>query len=139
MPLEFVPSVRTPLNTCFGCGEDNPNGLQLGPLARVENGEIHIDFSVPSHFEGFNGIVHGGIVATILDEAMGMACTRIHKVHGAVTANLNITFRSPVASSVPLTIVARSNRKDRKFHCTAEILVEGDVLAEAAGLWILPA
>jgi uncharacterized protein (TIGR00369 family) len=126
------------LNTCFGCGEDNPRGLQLGPLAQIQDGQIHIEYEVPSDFDGFDGIVHGGIVATMLDEAMGMACTRIHEIRGAVTANMNITFRSPVRSGKPIRIWARSDRDERKFNCSAEILDENDkVLAEATSLWIL--
>lgn len=126
------------MNTCFGCGEDNPRGLQLGSLARIEDGQIHIDYEVPSDFDGFDGVVHGGIVATMLDEAMGMACTRIHEIHGAVTANMNITFRSPVLSGKPIHIQAESDRDGRKFNCSAEIHDEsGKVLAEATSLWIL--
>jgi uncharacterized protein (TIGR00369 family) len=126
------------VNTCFGCGEDNPRGLQLGPLARIEDGEIHIDFEVPSEFDGFGGVVHGGIVATILDEAMGMSCSRIHQIKGAVTANLNITFRSPVRSGKPISVRAKSDREGRKFNCSAEIRdADSNVLAEATSLWIL--
>jgi acyl-coenzyme A thioesterase PaaI-like protein len=128
------------MNTCFGCGEDNPRGLQLGPHAEIRDGGIHIEYRVPSDFEGFTGIVHGGIVAAILDEAMGMSCSRVHNIHGAVTANLNITFRSPVRTEVPLTIRARAERNERKFNCTAQIYGENDeLLAEASSLWILPA
>lgn len=128
------------MNTCFGCGEDNPRGLQLGPLARIEDGEIRIDLEVPRDFEGFEGIVHGGIVATMLDEAMGFTITRIHDVRGAVTADLNLEFKAPVKTETPIQVRARSSKNGRRFDCSAEILDgSGNVLAEAKSLWVIPA
>ncbi|MGH9194899.1 MAG: PaaI family thioesterase, partial [Acidimicrobiia bacterium] len=112
----------------------------LGPLARVEDGEIRIEFAVPAEFEGFEGVVHGGIVGTILDEAFGFTCTRVHEIRGAVTVNLNLTFKAPVPTVTPIEVRARSAREGRKFHCSGEILdADGKVLAEATSLWILPA
>ena len=128
------------MNRCYGCGEDNPRGLQLGPLAAIVGDEIHIDCTIAADFDGFDGIVHGGAVATILDEAMGMANSRIHKVEGAVTAKLEIEYRRPVRSNTPLEVRARSSRKGRKFDCSGEILSqEGEVLARATSIWVLPA
>lgn len=127
------------MNTCFGCGEDNPRGLQLGPLARIEDGEIRIDLKVPKDFEGFEEIVHGGIVATMLDEAMGFTVTRIHQARGAVTANLNLEFKGPVKTDTTVQVRARSVREGRRFDCSAELLdTEGRVLAGATSLWIIP-
>lgn len=128
------------MNNCFGCGEDNPRGLQLGALVRIEDGEIRLNFSVPKNFEGFEGVVHGGIVGAILDEAFGFTCTRVHGIRGAVTVNLNLSFKAPVQTETPIEVRARSVRDGRKFHCSGEIFdEEGELLAEATSLWILPA
>lgn len=128
------------MNNCFGCGEDNPRGLGLGSLARIEDGEIRISYQVPAEFEGFEGVVHGGIVGSMLDEAFGFTCTRVHEIRGAVTVSLNLVFKAPVPTEAPIEIRARSVREGRKFHCSGEIVDdEGKVLAEGTSLWILPA
>lgn len=126
-------------NRCYGCGEDNPIGLRLGPLARIEGEEIHIECTIDATFDGFDGIVHGGVVATILDEAMGMANSRIHQVQGAVTARLEIEYLRPVRSDSPIKVRARSSRSGRKLDGAGEILDQDDeVLAKATSLWVLP-
>jgi uncharacterized protein (TIGR00369 family) len=127
-------------STCFGCGEDNPGGLQLKRDMRIEGEEAIVETSVPSRFEGFRGVVHGGIVATLLDETMGLACTQGLGLSGAMTAEISVRFRAPVLVDSPVTVRARAVRDGRKLNCTAEVVSpEGLVLAEGAALWILPA
>lgn len=127
------------MNLCFGCGEDNPQGLQLGPLTRIEDGEVRISYRVAEHFAGFEGVVHGGVIATILDEAMGLAITRTQDAKGAMTVSLNVEFKAPVRTDTPIEVRARAVREAGKFFCSSEILnPEGGVLARGESLWILP-
>ena len=57
-------------NTCFGCGADNPNGLGLRFFETNEG--VEVEYAVHEHHGGAPGVVHGGIQATLLDEALCM-------------------------------------------------------------------
>ncbi len=80
---------------CFVCGQENPRGLQL-VFGRSETGEMNAAWNPKSDFEGFRGIVHGGLVSTVLDEAMSKAVAGSGSE--ALTAELRVRFRQPVAS-----------------------------------------
>lgn len=123
--------------TCFGCGVDNPRGLQLSPHIRVEDGEVVIGVRVDEEFSGFDGVVHGGISATLLDEAMSAWCTRVLGVK-AVTGEITVKFSSPVPTETDLIVRARGNRQGRKVLCSGEITnPSGKVLVEAGGTWVI--
>lgn len=122
---------------CFGCGKDNPRGLQLGPLVHVENDEVVIRTRVAEEFAGFVDVVHGGVVAAILDEAMSHHIMRVQGTRHVMTANLHIDFLAPVPTRVEITVRAWSRRHGRKFECEAEIRdLNGRTLARARSLWI---
>lgn len=94
---------------------------------------------VPGHFQGFRGIVHGGIVTGLMDDAMWWA---VFAVHGAVTltAELTTRYRHPVPVSTALEVCAMvaPGRNRRLFACTAHISHPGgQVLAEAAGKFLV--
>ena len=57
---------------CFVCGRENPYGLKMS-FYEVEPGHALAEYTVPEHYQGYPGIVHGGIVATMLDETLGRA------------------------------------------------------------------
>ncbi|MEO0074443.1 MAG: PaaI family thioesterase, partial [candidate division WOR-3 bacterium] len=77
---------------CFACGRQNRNGLQL-PIQQTTEG-VKLSFVFDERFAGWAGIVHGGIVATVLDELLAWAC-RVAG-HDAVTAELQVRFRQPL-------------------------------------------
>src|SRR3712207_6174508 len=79
---------------CFGCGRLNPHGLRLQFFELEESRGVWADFTPTREHEGFTGMVHGGIVTAVLDEAMGWAVF----VGGAwaVTGRLAVEFREPV-------------------------------------------
>lgn len=82
-------------NTCFACGPDNPHGLRLR-FEIGETGELVTEW-IPGVFtEGFRGIVHGGIVSTVLDEAMSKAVAAAGV--SALTAELRVRLRHHVPS-----------------------------------------
>ena len=84
----------TPQSSCFACGPDNPHGLRLR-FATGETGES-VTAWVPEAFtEGFRGIVHGGVVSTVLDEAMSKAVAAAGLP--ALTAELRVRLRRHVA------------------------------------------
>ncbi len=85
MPLEID-------NYCFACGVENPVGLHLN----IKKGEdlVTVDFTANQSYQGYNGIVHGGIIATILDELMVWAA--VNKGLKVVTAEMNLRFKLPM-------------------------------------------
>ena len=82
-------------SACFVCGQGNPHGLQVR-FQRKERGEITATWSPGSALEGFRGIVHGGVVSTVLDEAMSKAVSATGSE--ALTAELRVRFRRQVTS-----------------------------------------
>jgi uncharacterized protein (TIGR00369 family) len=128
---------QEPLETCFGCGVDNPSGLQLSPLMRQSNGELLISTRVRGEFEGYRGFVHGGISATLLDEAMSAFCSRVLKIR-AVTGEITVRFLHPVPTETDLEIRANGDRQGRKVLCSGEIRdSSGKLLVEATGIWVV--
>ncbi len=85
-----------PQTACFVCGQDNPRGLRI-PYQCGNGGEVTATWTPSTEFEGFRGIVHGGLVSTVLDEAMSKAVAAAGRE--ALTAELRVRFRRPVASA----------------------------------------
>jgi uncharacterized protein (TIGR00369 family) len=92
----LTPIAHAPQNRCFGCGEANPVGLHL-QFFLAEDGRVVCDAAVPDTYEGPPGYVHGGIIATLLDETMSKA-VRSHGVV-AMTARMEVDYKRPVPSS----------------------------------------
>ncbi len=116
---------------CFICGRENPVGLKMD-FYMPELGRVRAEVSVPRHFEGYPGVVHGGIVASILDEGGGRS-QMMDQDHFMVTAQLNVRYRKPVPSETPLLVIGTAGeRQGRVAHAHGEIQTQdGEVLAEA--------
>lgn len=82
----------SPNNYCFACGEKNPIGLNL-KIVETDKG-VKTEFIPKKEYEGYEGIIHGGIVATILDEMIVWACLKMG--YSGVTAELNIRYKTPM-------------------------------------------
>jgi uncharacterized protein (TIGR00369 family) len=126
---------HTAHNRCFGCGAANPGGLQLEFLL-AEDGSVVSLSTVPDRFEGPEGLLHGGIIATLLDEAMSKAV----RAQGltAMTRQMEVDYLHPVPSGAPVRIEGRMVRSEGRKHWTeARILNEkAVVLARAKGLFV---
>lgn len=122
---------------CFGCGHLNPHGLKL-PLVPDPDGEGVIAEFVPDRFsEGYTGMVHGGIVTTVLDEVMAWSLYR-HRIW-AVTGELTTRYRKPIV--IGESTLARGfivQDKGRAILMRGEIRrrADGVVLAEARATFI---
>src|SRR5206468_5427389 len=82
-------------------------------------------------------VVHGGWVATLLDQLLGHANAAAGV--GGFTAELTVRYRRPTPYGVPLTIRARTDSVDgRRVHASGEIVADGVVTAEASGLFLTP-
>ena len=113
---------------CFGCGQDNPIGLKLnfqwdGKTARAE-------FTPTEYYQGWFGLVHGGIIIYLLDETMSWAVL-FEDMH-YVTAKMQVNLRSPASINEPLVITSSISRKTRKVAETkaAVALRDGTPIAE---------
>lgn len=87
---------------CFVCGENNPNGLRLRFEIDKERQTLKTTFVASPTFQGWDGIVHGGILSTLLDEAMAKLIYELG--YQAVTASLEIKFKKPAPILVPLRV-----------------------------------
>ncbi len=76
---------------CFGCGLENPFGLHL-IFYETRSGEVAVDFTPPEHFQGSPGVMHGGIVTSILDEAACRSLMGIFPPSFMFTTNLEVKY-----------------------------------------------
>jgi len=134
---ERQPSSRS----CFVCGRDNDVGLKMVWENHPEEGEIRSMVTVAEDFNGYPGIVHGGILAAMLDETAGRAIL----LEGdpdelMVTAKLEIAYRRPTPTGTPLLLVGRLvSRTETRAEAKAEIrLPDGTVSARGSVLLARP-
>lgn len=120
---------------CFVCGIENPVGLKLR-FVNKPDGTVQATLNAPDHFQGYPGVLHGGIVATALDETMGRAAMHSDENRLLMTAKMEIKYRRPVPTGQPVKIVSRIE-KDRGRLVTVSgtvYLPDGTVAVEATGL-----
>lgn len=131
----LVPLEHTAQNRCFGCGPANPAGLHLDFML-ADDGTVVCLAEIPDTFEGPQGYLHGGIIATLLDEIMSKAI-RSHKVVG-MTRHMEVDYKRPVPSRSPIRLEARVLRSEgRKHWAEASIMnPHGTVLAHGSALFI---
>ncbi len=131
----LTPLPRTAENRCFGCGPANPHGLHLEFYLSTDGTVVSMP-TLPDSFEGPPGHLHGGIIATLLDEAMSKSL----RTHGllAMTRHMEINYLRPVPTMKPLRIEARrTHYEGKKQYVQAHILsTDGETLATAKGLFI---
>lgn len=117
---------------CFGCGALNPHGLLLSFYANPDSNGVWAPFLPTDDFEGYGGIIHGGIVCTILDEVMAWSLYR-QKIW-AVTGQLNTRFRKPMMVGEAVKATGRIYKdRGRVIEMKAEIRRENDDLLIADG------
>jgi acyl-coenzyme A thioesterase PaaI-like protein len=124
---------------CFGCGRLNPRGLRLAfhTLPEALGPGVWAPFEPDRELEGYAGVVHGGIVSTVLDEIMAWAL--YERGIWAVTAELSVRFRRPIAVETATRAVGRLVvDRGRLVETSGEIRAVDDdaVLASATGLFV---
>lgn len=123
---------------CFVCGIENPAGLHL-KFYETAPGEVTADYTAPEHFQGYPGVLHGGVVATLLDETAGRAhMGNASEPRFMFTAKLEVRYRKNVPVGQPLKVVGRAGHdKGRAAEATSAIYSQdGTLLAEANVLLI---
>lgn len=98
-------------NYCFVCGRDNPIGLRLNLVFHA--GRIHSEFILPKQYQGYKDITHGGIISSVLDEAMiHVALAQGIKV---VTAEMSVRFKRPLFTGEKAVVEAQIIKSGRKL------------------------
>lgn len=129
------PLVNVAQNRCFGCGPANAGGLRLEFLL-AEDGSVVARPTISDSFEGPVGCLHGGIIATLIDESMSKAVRMLGVT--AVTRQLEIEYLRPVPSGVQIRLEGRLVRsEDRRHWAEARIVGKNDVtLATGKGMFV---
>jgi acyl-coenzyme A thioesterase PaaI-like protein len=126
---------------CFGCGLENQAGLQIRFFTEAP-GVARAEVVLHDHHQGYPGIAHGGVVATMLDEVMGRAPLAGDSRRLMFTAKMEVRYRLPVPLHIPLTLRGWIEKdRGRLVTAAAELLLpDGTVAAEATGtLTAIPA
>ena len=128
--------VQLQKNFCFGCGKNNLDGMHLRFTYDEERDCFVCRFRLGKRYTGPPAHCHGGIIATLLDEAMGKVNKLRHVV--ALTSEITVNYLKPVPLNKPLRVESREVEvKGRKHINMAEILNEkGEVLARSRGTFI---
>ncbi|HUE55868.1 MAG TPA: PaaI family thioesterase [Candidatus Udaeobacter sp.] len=126
-----------PSNKCFGCGGDNDGGMKLTFEQDNVNRRIVGQFVLGERYQGGAGFAHGGVIALLLDEAMGKVC-RFREVR-AVTAELTVEYLKPVGVNKEIVVEGHEmEMKGRNLFLAGEIRdVEGQVLARGKGRFVV--
>ncbi len=127
-------SFRTQPESCFACGPKNPHGLHAHFAQSAEGAEAN--FIPTRHHEGWPGIIHGGILVTLLDEAMAYAL--YYRRIAAVTVRLESRFRRPASPGETLKVRANVVAERRGIiDVRSEITgPDGSVIAGANGRFV---
>ncbi|MBN1825560.1 MAG: PaaI family thioesterase [Candidatus Eisenbacteria bacterium] len=122
---------------CFACGSRNPIGLHLN-VRTDEEGSAVFTWTPKREYQGWSGVLHGGVISTLLDEAMAYATGSL--AEGAATAEIHVSFKKPVSTERALTVTARVEERKRRLMRTSAILVQdGEERAAARAVFVLTA
>lgn len=124
-------------NHCFACGSDNHHGLHM-TFAR--NGErLRTQLTIPSYFRGWSSLVHGGVIATILDEIMSWTAIVVAR-RFILTKTMQVSYHRPLYVGTTVTAIAAIGERqgERRAKLTAEIYDQaGKLCASAQGEFAL--
>lgn len=120
---------------CFACGALNEHGIHLD--LHVDGDRCWTELALPDRFQGWDGIAHGGIICTILDEVMAWSLAATD--NWGLTARMNVEFKRPVRLGSPIRGEGWISATRRRIIDTSANLVDlasGDVLATATGTYV---
>jgi acyl-coenzyme A thioesterase PaaI-like protein len=132
-----MPTKQPNSRKCFACGLENHIGLKL-KFYETAPGEVTVDHIVPEAYQGYPGVVHGGVVAAMLDEVAGRTQMGGDPPRFMFTARLDIRYRHNVPTGQPLRMIGRAGKvKKRTATATAQLFgPDGLLLAEAEALLV---
>jgi uncharacterized protein (TIGR00369 family) len=118
---------------CFLCGDENQAGVRTRFF--VADNEVRGSVKIPGHMNGYKSVVHGGVLAALLDETMGWAATVFGEAHSMfVTAELTVRYMRPVPVEEEVTIRSRLIRDAGKLaFCEGELWLSDTVCVRGKG------
>ncbi len=124
-------------NGCVACGRRNSVSLRLSLFVDPQSGAVSANFRPLADHVGFNNIVHGGVLATVLDEAMVWAATWAGG-RFCLCGELSVRYRRPAIDGHPLKVLASvASQRPKLIEVTGELInEEGEVIAEASGKFV---
>jgi len=133
---EQIDALRADYDHCFACGASNPIGLHLDGF-QVSGDEVIVDWVPRDEFRGFESVLHGGIIATALDEILAWAGIYFEGVL-AVTATLDLKYRVPVPPEMAYTLAGRvDDRSGNRLRMSGELRSDRGTHAAASGLYLV--
>jgi uncharacterized protein (TIGR00369 family) len=133
--------IQSNTHQCFVCGVDNPAGLRITFESDGE-GKVQARVRFSKQFQGYPGIVHGGVIAAVLDEAAGRATMKSRRPEVTlVTGKLTVRYRKPVIVDDWITVKGNYETYSGRVHtCSSNMISEsGEILAEAEVVLVEPA
>lgn len=130
-----VPRFEVAPHNCFACGTLNVHGLGL--VLHVGSRRAWTETVLRPEFEGWEGIAHGGVLCTVLDEVMAWAL--VAEDNWGLTARMSVDFKRPARIGVAIRAEGWTTRSGRRLSGTAGHIVEsgsGMVIARATGLYM---
>lgn len=117
---------------CFVCGVSNPAGLGLA-FYEDEPGRVRADWTADERYQSYPGIVHGGVVASALDEIAGRTVMGTQSTRFMVTVSLRVKYRRPVPVGQPLRLFGQLTRDHGRLARAQSqiVLPDGEIAAEA--------
>jgi uncharacterized protein (TIGR00369 family) len=121
---------------CLVCGRDNPHGLHLSSFVDPESGVISTTFTPAEHHIGFESVIHGGVLATVVDELMVWSAIWASK-RACVAAEMSLRFIRKAGVGRPLRATARVTRhRSRLIEATAEMYDGAKLICTATGKYV---
>jgi uncharacterized protein (TIGR00369 family) len=117
---------------CFVCGDKNPHGLKIKFQVDREKQNIRTTFTVEPTYQGWDGVVHGGIICTLLDEAMANLVYELGL--NAIAASLEVRFKHPAPILQPLLIQGEITEVHKKLVKAKASLTDKDGKLLATGM-----
>ena len=120
---------------CFACGELNEHGLHL--VLHTDSTGCWTELAIDPAFQGWEGVIHGGILCTILDEVMGWAV--IGRDTWGVTARMTVDFKRPVTAGQAIRAEGEVTDAHRRLYRTEGRILDGasgEVLATSTGTYV---
>ena len=119
-------------NYCFVCEKENPKGMHLS--FQKKGNEVYARFSLPHYYQGYENVVHGGIIALILDEAMAYLQSAEERF---LTGKLTVKYHSPLFCGEEVEVKARIKEEKRRYKVAQALMVrlkDGAKIAEGEAL-----
>lgn len=110
-----IAAIKASYDGCFGCGFENPLGLQLDGFASPDTGVVRTQWTPRADYRGFEGVLHGGIVTAALDEVMAWTAMLCEDV-AVVTGTMELRFVQPATVDATYTLEGRiDERRGRRL------------------------